>query len=76
MIMNKLKISILALLTVFSSHLFAENEPWQNPKINAINREPMSAHFIPFVNEAAALVQQSLISIARCMHVFGLCDAI
>ena len=55
MIMNKLKISILVLLTVFSSHLFAENEPWQNPKINAINREPMSAHFIPFVNEAAAL---------------------
>lgn len=65
MIMNKLKISILALLTVFSSHLFAENEPWQNPKINSINREPMSAHFIPFVNEAAALAQQSLPDVER-----------
>lgn len=40
--------------------LHADVEPWENPQINAINREPMSAHFIPFINEDAALAQQYL----------------
>lgn len=31
------------------------SRPWQDPGVNGINREPMSAHFIPFVNEDAAL---------------------
>lgn len=34
--------------------------PWQNPQINALYREPMHAHFIPFVNETGALQQQAL----------------
>ncbi len=34
--------------------------PWQNPQVNAIYREPMHTHFIPFVNEAGALQQQAL----------------
>ncbi len=38
----------------------ADNVPWQNPKINQINREPINAHFIPFTNEENALAQQSL----------------
>lgn len=40
--------------------LNAENVPWQNPKINQINREVTNAHFVPFTNEANALAQQAL----------------
>ena len=42
------------------SNMLADNEPWQNPQVNEINREPMHAHFIPFTNEANALKQHSL----------------
>lgn len=38
----------------------SNNVPWQNPQVNAIHREPMYAHFIPFVNETGALQQQAL----------------
>ncbi len=38
----------------------ADNVPWQNPLINEINREPAHAHFVPYINEANALFQQSL----------------
>lgn len=34
--------------------------PWQNPQVNAINREPAHAHFIPFRDEAGALRQNNL----------------
>lgn len=34
--------------------------PWQNPAVNEINREPMSAYFIPFINEQYALEQDKL----------------
>lgn len=34
--------------------------PWQNPQVNAINREPMGAHFIPFKDEDKALKQLNL----------------
>ena len=34
-----------------------DNVPWQNPEVNAINREPMRAHFIPFKSEREALAQ-------------------
>lgn len=33
-------------------------EPWQDPGVNSINREPMSAHFIPFVSEDAAIASR------------------
>ena len=36
----------------------AQSEPWQDPSINQINREPMHAHFIPFRTEKSALSQQ------------------
>lgn len=37
-----------------------DNVPWQNPQVNAINREPMYAHFIPFKTEADAIQQHNL----------------
>lgn len=41
------------------------NIPWQNPQVNAINREPMYAHFIPFKTEEAA-IQQSKLAPPHC----------
>lgn len=32
-------------------------EPWQDPTVNGINREPMHAHFVPFISEEAAIEQ-------------------
>lgn len=37
-----------------------DHVPWQNPQVNAINREPMYAHFIPFKTEADAIRQHNL----------------
>ncbi len=54
----KRKFSLLILLICTVG--FAENEPWQNPLVNEINREPMHAHFIPFTNETNALNQRAL----------------
>ncbi len=34
--------------------------PWQNPKVNQLNREPMVAHFTPFIDEGKALLQASM----------------
>jgi len=51
-------LSISALM--ICSNVLADNEPWQNPQVNEMNREPMHAHFIPFTNEANALKQRSL----------------
>ena len=45
--------------------LWADNVPWQDPEVNAINREPMRAHFIPYKNEKAALGQQALPTATR-----------
>lgn len=39
---------------------WADNEPWQNPQVNEMNREPMHAHFIPFTSEAHAVNQRAL----------------
>lgn len=36
------------------------NEPWQDPGVNAINREEMSAHFVPFINESEAIRSRNL----------------
>lgn len=35
-------------------------DAWQNPQINAINRLPMTAYFVPFSSEKAALEQSEL----------------
>lgn len=52
--------TFLSVFLFFTATLSAENVPWQNPQVNEINREPMHAHFIPFVNESYALKQRSL----------------
>lgn len=55
---------ILFLCFLLGSNLTKAGEdskqPWQNPQVNAINREPMHAHFIPFKNENGALNQLNL----------------
>ena len=54
------KIYTMLLGTLMASSVLADEVPWQNPQVNAINREPMAAHFTPFVNGAAALAQRAL----------------
>lgn len=56
----KLKLYSFISALLICSNMLANNEPWQNPQVNEINREPMHAHFIPFTNEANALKQHSL----------------
>lgn len=34
--------------------------PWQDQTVNSINREPMSAHFLPFVSESKAMANRQL----------------
>lgn len=58
--MKKLFSSIGLFLLVSISGSFAlakDNVPWQNPEVNQINREPMRAHFTPYLNESLALEQ-------------------
>lgn len=50
----------LSLLLLGCLSVSAEKAPWQDPLVNAINREPMGAHFIPYINEAAAQAQYEL----------------
>ena len=56
----KTKLYTFLLSSLLCTAALADNEPWQNPQVNEINREPMSAHFTPFKNEAAALKQRAL----------------
>lgn len=56
----KIKLYTLLLSSLLCTGALADNEPWQNPQVNEINREPMHAHFIPFTNEANALKQRAL----------------
>ena len=58
--MNNKLYTFLIASVIGCMNLQAQNEPWQNAQINEINREPMSAHFIPFTNESNALKQRSL----------------
>ena len=49
------------ILTFICATAWADNsQPWQDARINEINREPMTAHFLPFISEQAALAQQAL----------------
>ncbi|WP_418987215.1 glycoside hydrolase family 2 TIM barrel-domain containing protein [Bacteroides heparinolyticus] len=56
----KTKLYTFLLASLLCSSAPADNEPWQNPQVNELNREPMHAHFIPFASEAGALKQRSL----------------
>ena len=57
---------ITAFILTFAASAGADNsQPWQDARINEINREPMTAHFLPFVSEKAALAQQALPDVER-----------
>lgn len=54
------------MFTIASATAWADSgQPWQDALINEINREPMAAHFLPFINEQAALAQQALPDVER-----------
>lgn len=44
---------------------WADGKPWQDATVNQINREPMYAHFTPYLTEAAALKQLQLDDVSR-----------
>lgn len=56
----KMKLYTLLLSSLLCTTALADHEPWQNPQVNEMNREPMHAHFTPFTNEVNALKQRSL----------------
>lgn len=56
----KTKLYTFLLSSLLCTGALADNEPWQNPQVNEMNREPMHAHFTPFTNEANALKQRTL----------------
>lgn len=59
-------LTLVLLFTLATVHAGEHNNvPWQDPQVNAINREPMYAHFIPFKTEEAA-IQQSKLSAPLC----------
>lgn len=52
--------NILLLSALLATSAWGQNEPWQDPQVNSIGREPMSAHFLPYVSSEAALSQYRL----------------
>ena len=56
----KIKLYTFLLSSLLCTSALADNEPWQNPQVNEMNREPMYAHFTPFVDEAGAMKQRGL----------------
>lgn len=64
-------ILIVWLCAFYSSTVKAQidiKKPWQNPTVNSINREPMRAHFIPFISEESA-IEQSRKPIPECFGI-------
>lgn len=45
--------------------LAAAGHPWEDPGVNGINREPMTAHFTPYISEQAALGRYALDDVTR-----------
>ena len=58
---------LLAFLFLFflALPLPAATHPWEDPSVCGINREPMTAHFIPYISEQAALSRYGLDDVAR-----------
>ncbi len=44
-------------IAIYANDVNKEREPWQTPLVNAINREPITAHFIPFKSEKSVINQ-------------------
>ena len=51
---------IILLSALLATSAWGQNEPWQDPQVNSIGREPMSAHFLPYVSSEAAWAQYQL----------------
>lgn len=62
--MKLIQYILISFLCVFTISK-ADNVPWQDPQINEINREPISAHFTPYTSETNALSQLNLPSNKR-----------
>lgn len=56
---------IITALLLLGLRAVAQPEPWQNPQVNEINREPMTAFFVPQVSEGDAIARQQLPAIKR-----------
>ena len=56
--MKKINLLLLLIFMFYQIPSYSmSSEPWQNPNINEINREPMRAHFTPYISEKVALEQ-------------------
>lgn len=56
--MKKINLLLFIVLLFFCKAAYSlSDQPWQNPMINEINREPMRAHFTPYISQAVALGQ-------------------
>lgn len=55
-------------LSIFALPVFADGEPWQNPEVCSIHREAMTAHFIPYRTEKAAMARFDLDDVARLSY--------
>lgn len=51
--------------------MHAATKPWQDQHVNAIGREPMTAHFLPFTSEKAAVANRRLPAAERYASVDG-----
>lgn len=49
----------------------AANKPWQDQRVNAIGREPMAAHFLPFTTEKGAEANRNLPAAERYLSAEG-----
>ncbi|MGL5919135.1 MAG: sugar-binding domain-containing protein, partial [Bacteroidales bacterium] len=50
---------ITGVILITSTLVFAKNAPWEDPKVNQINRLPMVAHFTPYSNSQKAISDAS-----------------
>lgn len=57
--------NLLIFLLMLPLALAAANHPWEDPSVCGINREPMTAHFTPYISEQAALMRYSLDDVTR-----------
>lgn len=63
-----MKISSLTVFCIlfFSLQGFANDAmPWQNPHVSSINREPMTAHFLPYKTESGAMARYIMPDVER-----------
>lgn len=57
--------NLLIFLLMLPLALAAADHPWEDPSVCGINREPMTAHFTPYISEQAALDHFKLDDMAR-----------